>query len=334
MKRKIIKQGHNTLTITLPSKWVKRLNLNEKDEVDVIEEENSLLINAKENNKEKSAIIDITDFTIPLFWRYFQSAYRAGCDEIKITFDPNKKEYEDAFHYYTAHFEYAKLGEKISSKTALSMIQAVVDRFLNIAIISTGKGYCIIKEMGDPTMKEFENSLRRIFIIMFQICDRVMEAIKDEEIGDSNICKELHTIDLNIDKFVDYCCRIMNKIKTSFPDNKKTLLFSTLFILELIGDEFKYVGKHLTLSKKSVKDTLEIMKMVKEHFEIYYKLFYKFNREDAIKFGKNDYKIYSAYFETKDKLKGESKGIINHFMMISKLILALSEIRIEMGFSK
>ena len=30
MKRKIIKQGHNTLTVTLPSKWVKKLNINEK----------------------------------------------------------------------------------------------------------------------------------------------------------------------------------------------------------------------------------------------------------------------------------------------------------------
>ena|SRR3989344_2903918 len=334
MKRKIIKQGHNTLTITLPSKWVKRLNINEKDEIDIIEKDNALLINAYENNKEKSATIDITNFTIPLFWRYFQSAYRSGCDEIKIIFDPNKKEYEDAFHYYIAHFEYAKFGEKIPPKTALAMIQAVVDRFLNVAIISSGKDYCTIKEMGEPTMKEFDNSLRRIFIIMFQICDRIIDAIKDEEIGNIKICKELHTMDLNIDKFVDYCCRIINKINTSFPDSKKSLLFSTLFILELVGDEFKYVGKHLTLSKKSVKDTLDLMKMVKKHFEIYYKLFYKFDREDAINFGKSDYNIYSNYFETKERVKGESKGIINHFMMISKLILALSEIRIEMEFSE
>ena len=49
MKRKIIKQGHNTLTVTLPSKWVKKLNLTADDEVDIIEKENSLLINAKEN---------------------------------------------------------------------------------------------------------------------------------------------------------------------------------------------------------------------------------------------------------------------------------------------
>ncbi|MFH1210077.1 MAG: AbrB/MazE/SpoVT family DNA-binding domain-containing protein [archaeon] len=332
MKRKIIKQGHNTLTITLPSKWVKKLNLKEKDEIDIIERDNSLIINGQENFKEKTATIDITDFTVPLLWRFFQSAYRSGCDEIKIIYDPNKKEYEDAFHYYTTNFDYAKLGEKVQNKNALPMIQSVVDRFLSMAIIKSGKGYCIIREMGDPSMKEFDNSLRRIFIVILQMFDRITEAIKDEEISDSHICKEIHTIDLNIDKFVDYCCRIMNKIETSFPGRKKSLLFSTLFILELLGDEFKYIGKHLAVSKKSVKDTLQLIERVREHFEIYYKLFYKFEREEAIKFGKNDLDIYSKHFGIKRKLEGESKSIGRHFMLISKFLLVLAELRIEMEF--
>ncbi|MBU2634175.1 MAG: AbrB/MazE/SpoVT family DNA-binding domain-containing protein [Nanoarchaeota archaeon] len=331
MKRKIIKQGHNTLTITLPSKWVKKLNLTSKDEVDIIEKDNSLLINSQENFKEKTTTIDITDFTIPLLWRYFQSAYRSGCDEIKVIFD-SKKDYDDAFHYYTTSFEYNKLGEKVPSKTALPLIQSVVERFLNIAIIRSGKNYCIIKEMGDPSMKEFDNSLRRIFIIIQQLFDRTIEAIKEDEIGNTIICKEFHTIDLNIDKFVDYCCRIMKKIETSFPDGKKRLLFSTLFLLELIGDEFKYVGKHLALTKKSVKDTIPLIEKIKEHFNIYYKLFYKFDRESSINFGKNDLEIYSKHFIEKKKLKGESKSIANHFMAISKFTLALAELRIEMEF--
>src|SRR3989344_1546062 len=166
MKRSIIRQGHKTLTITLPSKWVNKLNLKPKDEIELIEKDNNLIITAYENLREKTATIDIRDFTIPILWRYFQSAYRSGCDEIKLIYDPDKKEYEDAFQYYTTHFDYSRLGEKIPKRTALHTIQSVVDRFLNIAIIRSGKGYCVIKEMGEPSMKEFENSLRRIFIII------------------------------------------------------------------------------------------------------------------------------------------------------------------------
>lgn len=332
MKRRVIKQGHNTLTITLPADWVKKLNIKAGDEIELLEKESSIVINGHERSKEKSTTIDITNFTIPLLWRYFQSAYRAGSDEIKITFDPNTKEYEDAYHYYTTQFDYSKLGEKFYPKPALVMIQSIIDRFIGMGVIETGKGYCIIKEMGEPSLKEFDNSLRRIFLVILQMFDRINEVIEKNETGDKNLCKEIHTIDLNIDRFVDYCCRVLNKISTSFTDSKKMLLFSTLFILELVGDEFKYIGKHLAFSKKSVKDVLPLMNIIKSHFEMYYHMFYKFDREASIKFGNNDYEIYNEHFKVKETLKGESKSIAGHLMMISKFTLCLAELRIEMEY--
>jgi antitoxin component of MazEF toxin-antitoxin module len=331
MKRKIIKQGHNTLTLTLPSDWTKKLNMKAGDEVDVHERDSSLIINGYEKNKEKKAEIDITNFTIPLLWRFFQSAYRSGANEIKVTFDPNKKQYEDAFHFYTTQFDYSKLGEKIPPKPPIAMIQSVVDRFIGMGIIETGKNYCIIKEMGEPSIKEFENSLRRVFLVILEMFERVIEAIEKDEIGDSNLCKEIHTIDLGTDRFVDYC-RILNQLSTSFSDSRKMLLFSSLFILELVGDEFKYIGKHLALSKKSVKDVASLAEIVKSYFETYYHLFYKFNRETAIKLGRTDVDIYDKHFKIKENLKGESRGILGHFMMISKFTLALTELRIEIEY--
>jgi len=101
----------------------------------------------------------------------------------------------------------------------------------------------------------------------------------------------------------------------------------------VIGDEFKYAGKHLATSQKSVKDTLLLIEGVKEHFEMYYGFFYKFDREQTINFGRKDFEIYSKHFEIKKNLSEESKSIAHHFMMISKFLLALAEIRIEMEFS-
>ena len=57
MKRKIIKQGHNTLTMTLPSEWVKQLNLKAGDEIDLTEDRGSLCINGKQNNEFKTTTI-------------------------------------------------------------------------------------------------------------------------------------------------------------------------------------------------------------------------------------------------------------------------------------
>ncbi len=331
MKRRIIKQGHNALTITLPTDWAKKLNLKAGDEIDLIEKQDQLVVGAKENNKPKSCTIDIENVPVPMLWRFICGAYRAGYDEIKIVFNPNKQ-YKDAYHYYTTQFDYAKLGEKISKRPPLVMLQSLVDRFVGIEIIETGENFCIVREMGEVTTKEFDNSLRRIFLVIMQVSDRIIETIKKDEVGRKDLCKEIHTIDLNIDRFVDYCCRMLNKLNNSFPDHKKSILFSTLFLLELLGDEFKYIGKHIALSKKSVKETLELAEMVKKHIDLYYDLFYKFDREKVIKFGEHDQELYEYHFRTKETFKGEGRSIAKHFMTLSKLLLALTELRIEMEY--
>jgi len=331
MKRKVIKQGHNTLTMTLPSDWVKKLNIKSGDEIDVFEKEHSLVLNGIERNKNKLVIINIDDFTVPLLWRFFQGAYRSGADEIRLEFNKSLKLFEDPYHYYTTQFDYAELGEKIKSKPMLVAIQSLVDRFVGVEILDAGENYITIKEMGELSNKEFDNSLRRIFLVIIQLFERLIDAIEKNEINDINLCKDLHTIDLNIDRFVDYCCRILNKINTSSLEKDKPLLFSTLFLLELLGDEFKYIGKHLAISKKSLKSTLNLAEKVKEYFEIYYKLFYKFNREDIIDFGLTDKIIYGEHQKFKSET-GEARSIARHLMMISKFILAVGELRIEMEF--
>ena len=54
MIRKVIKQGHNTLTVTLPSKWVKSRDIKPGDDINIKEKDNGLLITSEkclESNK-------------------------------------------------------------------------------------------------------------------------------------------------------------------------------------------------------------------------------------------------------------------------------------------
>lgn len=332
MKRRVIRQGHNTLTITLPSEWVKKLNVQPGDEIDLHENSGSLVINGKQNNGHKTASIDITGLSVPMIWRFFQSAYREGYDEIKLIYEP-KDNYESAYNFYTSQFEYKRMGEKvISKKPGLEMIEELVNRFIGMEIIDHGNNYCTIKEMGDLTSKEFDNSLRRIFLLIQELFEKILSLIEHNEVGDIKICKTIHTMDINVDRFIDYCCRINNKINDSSFQKNKPVLFSTLFILELIGDEFKYIGTHLSKTKRNVREVLPFAKVVKEHFDMYYKLFYKFEREGAMKFGENDFKIYNDHFKWKGSEESEVRSIKRHFMQISKFIFCLMELRIEMEY--
>ena len=332
MKRRIIRQGHNTLTMTLPSEWVKKLNLNPGDEVEVAEDASSLIVGGKQNGKLKTTSIDIDGLSVPMLWRFFQSAYREGYNEIKLVYDANKKSYEGAYDYYASHFEYAKLGEKHPEKPAFDMISELVNRFIGMALIDHGDGYCIIKEMGELTAKEFDNSLRRVFLLILELFDKVISLIRENKTGDISICKTLHAMDVNVDRFIDYCCRINNKIHdTSFQKNKPAM-FSTLFLLELLSDEFKYIGRHLAKSKKKVDEVSSFAETIKKHFEMYYHLFYKFNRVDAIKFGQNDFRIYNDHFKWRESLNKDADSIRGHLMQISKFVFCLMELRIEMEY--
>jgi antitoxin component of MazEF toxin-antitoxin module len=332
MKRKIIKQGHNTMTLTLPSDWVQKLNLNAGDEVDVSESSGALVVNAKQHNGHKTATIDITGLRVPMLWRFFQSVYREGYDEIKLVYDATKKDYEGPYNYYASQFDYRRMGEKPAKKLPLDMIQELVDRFIGIEVIDHGENYCIIREMGELSAKEFDNSLRRIFLLILELFDRVIDAIENNEIGDIAICKTLHTMDINVDRFIDYCCRINNKINDSSFQKNKPVMFSTLFLLELLGDEFKYLGNHLANSKKKVDELLDFAKAVKEHFEMYYHIFYKFDKEKAIGFGERDFKIYNEHFSWKESTNKDANSIRGHLMQISKFTFCLMELRIEMEY--
>lgn len=332
MKRKIIKQGHNTLTMTLPSEWVKKLNLKAGNELDIVEREGLLEISAKQNNENKSTTIDITGFRVPMLWRFFQSAYREGYDEIKLTFDPLKTEYEGVYNYYSTHVGYSKTAMVPEKQSIIDMVHDLVNRFIGVEIIDHGENYITIREMGEFSSKEFDNSLRRIFLLIQDLFEKMIGLIKANKINDQAICKTIHTMDMNIDRFIDYCCRINNRINDSTFQKNKPVMFSTLFILELLGDEFKYIATHLVNSKKKIDEVLPFAEEVKEHFNNYYDLFYKYDKDKVIKFGEDDFKIYNDHFGWKDSTHKDAKSIKRHFMQISKFIFCLMELRIEMEY--
>jgi len=332
MKRKIIKQGHNTLTITLPSDWTKKLNLNAGDEIDLYESTGSLIINGKQHNGNNSRTIDITGLSVPMFWRFFQSVYREGYDEIKLKYDLSKKESEGAYNYYASKFEYLRTSGKPPKKPVINMIQELVDRFIGVEIIDQGDGYCTVREMSETSAREFDSSLRRIFLLLIDLFDKVIESIKNNDIGDVDVCKIVYTMDTNLDRFIDYCCRINNKVNDSSFQKNKPVMFSTLFLLELLGDEFKYIANHLAQSKQNVDEILPFAEEVKEHFEMYYHLFYKYGMEQVIQFGEKDAKIYNEHSKWKKSTNKDVQSIRGHLMQISKFTFCLMELRIEMEY--
>lgn len=333
MKRKIIKQGHNTLTITLPSKWAKNLSLEAGNEINLTEKDNGLFLSAEKNNGEKKKVeIDISGLDIPTIWKHFMAVYREGYDEIKVIFPANEK-YESPYKFFTQH-SHDKVYEKGNMQTPIEFLNSVVHRFVGLEIIEHRENYCIIKNMVELTEKEFESSLRRVFLLIQQMGEELVEAVNK---NNTELLKHTHDIDINVDKFHDYCIRVLNK--TSFKGQKSSLIFSTLFILEMLGDECKNVANHITNEKDIKLENLkELTKLVFEHFNNFYDLFYKFDSSKVVAMSKRDMDIYfylpKLYQKknNKSKLSDSELEIFNHLRRITRYTNALIELRIEMEF--
>ncbi len=329
MKRKIIKQGHNTLTITLPAEWTKRFNLESGREVDLDERDNGLFISTEKNSQYKHTEFDITGMDIPTIWKYFMAVYREGYSEVKIKFDPTLQ-FDSPYKFLTHHRldnKYPKQREKVS---AIEALQGFVNRFIDFEIVEHGKDHVIIKEMGELTSKEFDNSLRRIFLLIQQMTDDSLEAIKT---NNPKIVTHMHDVDINLDKFHDYCIRILNRVGNKEP-RKTSLLFSTLYILELMGDEFKNVATHMIhdYQKVKMKNIEHFMESVREMIYGYYDLFYKFDKQKINNLSDLDKKSYFNIPVVYKKANEEEKEIYHHFRMIERYLNALIELRIEMEF--
>jgi phosphate uptake regulator len=329
MIRKIIKQGHNTLTITLPSDWSRKFNLKAGSQVNLIERENGLFITTEKTSEQNKAEFDIEGMDIPTIWKYFMAVYREGYDEVKVKF-PQNIELDNPYKFFTHYKIDKKYGYDRQKLTILAALQGFVSRFIGYEIVEHGKNFIIVREMGELTSKQFDNSLRKIFFLLQEMAEQTMNAIKT---NDPSLLIQIHDVDVNLDKFHDYCIRILNKTANKEPRHSQ-LLFSSLYLLELIGDEFKNISHHLVedLPKITFSKILPLAESVKKQLDVYYDNYYKFDKSKIKELSDIDSDLYFNVNKLYQKANEREKEIYHHLRMIERYINALMELRIEMEF--
>lgn len=334
MKRKIIRQGHNTLTITLPSKWAKLFNLHAGDEIELTNRDNGLFLSTEKHDEELKTEINISGMDVPTIWKYFMSAYREGYDEVKVTFNPEDT-FDRPFKFFTFHILDMKYGRKPPKYSPYEVVRQITSRFIGFEIVEHHKNYCLIKNMAELSSREFDSSLRRVFLLIQQMAEEISNALKN---NDPHSIEHTQDIDINLDKFHDYCIRVLNK--TGFKEVRKAhLIFSTLYLLELLGDEFKNLAFNIyeDMKDQDLKPLAELAEMVCQQINQFYDLFYKFDKSKTVAFSQKDMEI--SFYRRKEEIKAKRKiwtreelEILNRLKKVCRYLDALLELRIEMEF--
>jgi phosphate uptake regulator len=308
MKRKIVKQGAATLTISLPSKWTQRFNLKPGDELDVEEKGPHLLLKNKGEADISTSNLDLSQLPKAIVNRYLIGAYKKGSDEINIAFSD--------------YVEDLKTQEK--HKT-INFIQEVVDKLIGVEIIEQSKNSCKIKQITAVSEDEFDSVLRRIFLLLLSLSEEALEIVEKNS-KDTEITENKHN---NIDKFVNYCIRLLNK---KGHQEKTTLYYYLIQELEEISDAYSFLVREFVQNKRKIdKKTVEVFKNVNDSLRTFYEYFYNFKKEGAVNIIKTRRKIFSDINALAKTHPVADNLLASRLSVIVIKILNLAETRMSMS---
>jgi phosphate uptake regulator len=288
-----MKLGPATMVISLPSKWFKTTNLKPGDEINVEQENSSLVITTDGKGSVVREIIDLSKYD-KLMKRILVSRYLKGNDEIEVIFDTLDKS---------------------------RIIQRRVDELIGVEIIDQGKDRIIIKDMASAGEDNFENIIKRVLYLLNTLSDESLKTIQEKNTD----LEYTSDIEKNINKFTDYCFRILNK--KGHSDHKKTaVLYCALFLIEEIADEYKKLNKYITENNMQLnKEFISIYQNINSYNKEMQKLFLKFNFDQAVQIAVERDKIIKEINKQLEnsKIKNSEIIILKHFETITEHIIKI-----------
>ena len=272
MKRKVIKQGHNTLTVTLPRKWCDKFNIKGGDEVDIDDSGTNLVMSAGLIEKKSNRLeINVTGFDRSAILFTIRSAYRQGYDELFIKFD------EQLTHRFKDEKKY---------KT-ISFIHYEVERLIGYEVVDQKTNSCMIKDVSQSSEKEFNSMLNRVFLVTIDTFNDFLKGIKEKDFDLISTIEEKHDV---ITKFVSYCMRLLSKNIPKYPHSKNLEMYHTLASLDSIADVMKYTSRDVMEQKIVLtKKPISLLEEVSRIISLYYSLFFKYDYQKVIDFNKERY---------------------------------------------
>jgi phosphate uptake regulator len=246
MKRKVIKQGNQAYTITLPIEWIRSHKIDRKSEVDITESGKSLIINSDNPVSGGSVSLDIENLNERAIYRIINALYAKGVDEIRVK----------------------------SSKDASKILLKAGSNNLGFALVSQENNSYIIRDVSGTNYSNLDEIFKRVFQMILFFYDSAVEDIfgKEEE-----KLENLTSRDLEVNKFCLYLQRAINKMSYQDSINGR-VMFTYSFELEKIGDEIMRLWRtNIKYSVKKSKKLKEFSALIKKALEETFDSYYQFN---------------------------------------------------------
>ncbi len=285
MKRKVIQLAGSTMVVSLPSKWVKKYNIEKGDDIVLEEKGNKIIVGSEKAITSEKTSISIVDMD-PMVKRILGATYKAGYDEVDVEFE-------------TKELEAAQ--------------EVIREEFIGFEVVYQGKNQLQIKKISSIDANEFDTIFRRMFMIINQMAEQSLQALEKQ---DKDWLKTIMFMDKDVNKYADFCRRVLNKF--GYSEFKKTPpLYYIAEQLERIGDSYRDICKYAIKSNSKLsKKTKDIFVDVNSFYNQFYELFYKYDSNKLAKFGQKRYELVDKIKKMLEKSEKDQFWILMYLYTI------------------
>jgi len=294
IKRKVIQIANSTQLISLPRKWAQKYSIKKGDELDIEEEGSSLKVSVDKGLQVEKVEVDVSGIGV-MAKRVIAALYKSGYDEVHV---------------------------KFSTTEELKYVQEVLkETCIGFEITSQEKNSLTAKAISSAVYSEFDSILRRSFLFLSSMIRESLEAIKKQ---DTTSLNNTILMDDNLDKFTDFCRRILNK--KGYPTFRKTPpVYYIVEELEKIGDECKDICELLVKNPVKInKDTIAVYSEIAEFFDFFHELFYKFELAKVTVFEKKKDDLNKKIGLLLDKSGRDEVKVLLHLSILVDKIFNLN----------
>lgn len=233
IRRKIVLHGPATLTVSLPSTWVKSNNLKKGDELNVDEDGKLLKVYPwEERLRVKKIKMSIPELDNESIGSIISVLHKSGYDEVELAYkNPDVVKV---------------IRERINSM------------LIGYEIIEQKGNMCIVKNVSGDHPSELDALIRRSFLVALSLAKNSLEEIKK---GKSGNLSEVLVLEQTNNKLTNYCHRLLNK--KPYKDEKTIYTYLVLWIVESICDDYRDLVK-LFISKPELKISENLASLYEE----------------------------------------------------------------------
>ena len=301
MKRRIIQQK-SAYTITLPIGWIRDHHLDGKDEIELDEEADTLVIRTQKQPELQTISLTLENSTPEYYRIMVENHYLKGYDVLNL---------------------------KFNEEQAFSIIQKIVSNLIGFEIVEHKHNFCKIASTAQPSAEQFNTLLQRSLNIITYTQEVVQEDIKKVSFLHRS---EIETQSNDVRRFLLFCTRALHK--TSITSRKEeSFLHLLLERLILIEHNHYYLYQKISAIRnpKVRAEVKTLYYKVCSQFILFKEMFFK---KDLCHFARINKEWEEIYFKKGhqlfEKCTKEESIIIYHSMYLSKLMFLISQPNLTM----